>query len=88
MDQQIRDDDKDNLSNIESDKSGLVKHRKDYTNNPSIGFQNINNLSEKTIYLREICLKTPVDILCVDIKTSSTNLLLHQVKLQIYTIIF
>ena len=88
MDQQIRDGDKDNLSNIESDISGLVKLRKDYTNNPSIGFLNINNLSEKIIYLREICLKTPVDILCVDIKTSSTNLLLHQVKLQIYTIIF
>ena len=88
MDQQIRDDDKDNLSNIESDISGLVKLRKDYTNNPSIGFLNINNLSEKIIYLREIYFKTPVDILCVDIKTSSTNLLLHQVKLQIYTIIF
>ena len=66
MDKQIKGDDKENLSNIESDVSGLVKHRKDYINNPSIGYLNINNLSEKIIYLREICLKTSIDILCVD----------------------
>ena len=48
----MRGDDKDNLSNIESDVSGLVKLRKDYINNPSIGYLNINrkdNLSEKFV---------------------------------------
>ena len=66
MDKQIKGGDKENLSNIESDISGLVKLRKDYINSPSIGYLNINNLSEKIIYLREICLKTSIDILCVD----------------------
>ena len=45
----MRGDGKDNLSNIESDVSGLVKLRKDYINNPSIGYLNINSLSEKII---------------------------------------
>ena len=66
MDKQIKGDDKENLSNIESDVSGLVKLRKDYMKNPSIGYLNINSLSDKIIYLREICLKTSIDILCVD----------------------
>ena len=66
MDKERRGDDKDNLSNIESDVSGLVNLRKDYINNPSIGYQNINNLSEKIISLREICLKTSINILYVD----------------------
>ena len=66
FDKQIRGDDKDNLSNIESDVSGLVKLRKDYINNPSIGYLNINSRSEEIISLREICLKTSIDILCVD----------------------
>ena len=66
MHKQIKCDDKENLSNIESDVSGLVKLRKDYINNPSIGYLNINSLSEKVIYLREICRKTSINILCVD----------------------
>ena len=66
FDKQIRGDDKDNLSHIESDVSGLVKLRKYYINNPSIGYLNKNSLSEKIISLREICLKTSIDILCVD----------------------
>ena len=52
LDKQIRGDDKDNLRNVESDVSGLVKLRKDYINNPSIGYLNINrkdNLSEKFV---------------------------------------
>ena len=57
LDKQIKNDNKDNLSNIESDVSGLVKLRKDYINNASIGCLNINSLFEKIIYLREICLK-------------------------------
>ena len=66
MDKQIKGDDKANLSNVKSNVSGLVKFRKDYINNPSIGYLNINSLSEKIIYLREICLKNSIDILCVD----------------------
>ena len=53
----MRCDGKDNLGNIESDVSGLVKFRKYYINNPSIGYLNINSFSEKIISLREICLK-------------------------------
>ena len=66
MDKQINGDDKEKLSNIERDVSGLVILRKDYINSPSIGYLNINSLSEKIIYLRDICLKTSIDILCVD----------------------
>ena len=66
MDKQIRVGDRDNLRSIESDLSGLVKLRKDHIDNPSIGYQNVNSLSEKIIYLREICLKTLIDILCVN----------------------
>ena len=66
LDKQIKGNDKKNLSNIESDVSGLIKLRKDYINNPSIGYLNTNSLSEKITYLREICLKTSIDILCVD----------------------
>ena len=66
LDKKIKSNDKDKLSTIESDVSGLVKLGKDYINSPSIGYLNINSLSEKIIYLREICLKTSIDILCVD----------------------
>ena len=34
--------------------------------NNRIGYLNTNSLSEKTIYLREIYLKSSIDILCVD----------------------
>ena len=54
LDKQIRCDDKDNLSNIDSDVSGLVKLRKDYMNNPSIGYLNIKNPSEKIISQRNL----------------------------------
>ena len=66
MDKQIKGDDKDNLSNIELDVPSLLILEKDYIINSSIGYQNINSLSEKIIYLREICLQTSFDILCVD----------------------
>ena len=52
LDKQIWGDDKDNLNNIESDVSGLVKLRKDYINNPSIDYLSINSLSEMIISLR------------------------------------
>ena len=50
----MRGDDKDNLSNIESDVSGLVKLSKDYINNLSIGYLNINSLSQKIISQRNL----------------------------------
>ena len=66
MDKQIKGDYKDNLSNINSDVSGLVRLRKGYINNPSIDCLNVNSLSEKITYLKEICLKTSINILCID----------------------
>ena len=43
----------------------LLKLRKDYENNPIIGYLNINHLSSKIDYLREICSKSPIDVLCI-----------------------
>ena len=54
LDKERRGDDKDNLSNIESDVSGLVKLSKDYINNLSIGYLNINSLSQKIISQRNL----------------------------------
>ena len=48
------------------DLHDLVNLRKDYENNPIIGYRNINHLSSKTDYLREICSKSTIDILCID----------------------
>ena len=48
------------------DPHDLAKLRKDYENNPIIGYLNINHLSSKIDYLREICSKSPIDILCID----------------------
>ena len=47
LNKQIKGDDKYNLSNIESDVSGLIKLRKNYISNPSFGYLNINSHSEK-----------------------------------------
>ena len=35
-------------------------------NNPIIGYLNINHLASEIDYLREICSKLPIDILCID----------------------
>ena len=45
---------------------GLAKLRKENPNNPNIAYLNINSLREKIISLQEICLKSSIDILCVD----------------------
>ena len=45
---------------------GLKKLRKENPNNPNIAYLNINSLREKIISLQEICLKSSIDILCVD----------------------
>ena len=73
MDEKIKGDSKENLSNIESDVSGLVKLRTVYKNNPSIGCLNISSLSEDIIYLRETCFKTSIDILCIDETTLDSS---------------
>ena len=45
---------------------GLIKLGKEHSNNPNIAHLNINCLREKIISLPEICLKSFIDILCVD----------------------
>ena len=49
-----------------SDLPGLIKLRKENTNNPNIAYFNINSLREKLISLQEICLKSSIDVLCVN----------------------
>ena len=51
---------------IKLDIDGLIKVRNSYTNNPIIGYLNINTLQNKIISLREIIAKVPLDVFCVD----------------------
>ena len=44
----------------------MIKVRNSYPNNPIIGYPNINTLQNKTINLREIIAKTPLDVFCID----------------------
>ena len=55
-----------NLKDNNFDLHDLVKLRKDYENNLIIGYLNINHLSSKIDYLREIYIKSPIDILSID----------------------
>ena len=48
------------------DLHDLVKLRKDYENNSIIGYLDIKHLSSKTDYLRDICSRSSIDILCID----------------------
>ena len=57
---------KDLAEKSKSDLLGLIKLRKENPNDPNIAYLNINSLREKITSLREICLKSSVDILCVD----------------------
>ena len=57
---------RDLTENSKSDLLGLIKLRKGNPNNPNIAYLNINSLSEKFLSLRETCLKSSIDILCVD----------------------
>ena len=50
------------------DLHDLVKRRKEFENNPIVGYLNINHLSSKIDYLREIYSKSPINILCRDEK--------------------
>ena len=45
---------------------GLIILRKLYTNNPIIGYLNINSLRDKITQLREVYWKAPIDLLCID----------------------
>ena len=55
-----------NRKSSNSDLHDLVKLRKDCEKNPIIRCLSINHLSSKIDYLREICSKSPIDILCID----------------------
>ena len=57
---------KDLTEKSKSDLLGLIKLRNENPNNPNIAYLNINSLREKIVNLREICLKSSIDILCVD----------------------
>ena len=57
---------KDLAEKSKSDLLGLIKLRKENPNDPNIAYLNINSLREKITSPREICLKSSVDILCVD----------------------
>ena len=48
------------------DLQDLIKLRKEFENNPAIGYLNINHLRSKTDDLRDICSKSPIDVLCID----------------------
>ena len=54
---------KDLIEKSKSDLIALIKLRKENPNNPNIAYLNINSLREKIISLREICLKSFIDIL-------------------------
>ena len=62
----------------------LVKLRKDYENNPIVGYLNINHLFSKIDHLRKICSKSPIDILCIDeIKLDSSYTQMLNLKSQV-----
>ena len=44
----------------------LKELRNSYNKNPTIGYLNINSLRYKIISLRELLLKAPIEILCID----------------------
>ena len=67
LDNPQRDSDiKDLTEKSKSNLLALIKLRKRNPNNPNIIYLNINSLREKIISLREICLTSSIDILCVD----------------------
>ena len=53
-------------TNYNLDIQKLINLRKLYTNTPIIGYLNINSLGNKITQLREVCRKTPVDVLCIN----------------------
>ena len=57
---------KDLTEKSKSDLLGLIKLRKENPNDLNIAYLNINNLREKIISLREIYIKSSIDVLCVN----------------------
>ena len=55
-----------NVFSSENDVDSLIEITKSYHENPIVAYLNINCLSNKIINLREILLKAPIDILCID----------------------
>ena len=53
-------------SNAEFDIQDVIDIRESHHNNPIICYSNINNVHNEIVNLREICFKTPVDILSID----------------------
>lgn len=78
--------DRQGKGNIDSDVSGLIKLKTEYPNNPNIAYLNISSLSEKLTNLRELRLKTLIDILQIDetamLDSSYTNAKFHIIEYQ------
>ena len=66
------------------DLHDLVKLRKYYEINPNIGYLNINHLSIKVDYPREICSKSPIDILCTDERKLDSSYPEAQFEIPVY----
>ena len=58
--------------------------RKLYTNNPIIGYLNIISLTNKMTQLREVCRKTPIDLLCIDETKLNASFLDTQFHIEVY----
>ena len=54
------------INNLESGVSGLIDLRKEFPNNSMIGRLKIDSLGNKINYLREVFLKCPFDMVCID----------------------
>ena len=55
--------------NYNLDIEELISLRKLHTNNPIIGYLNINSHKNKITQLREVCRKAPIDVLCTCYET-------------------
>ena len=62
----------------------MINLRKGYKNNPLIGNINITSLREKTVSLREVLSKAPIDMLCVDQTKPDASFPDHQFKISRY----
>ena len=51
---------------INLDLQNLIEFRKEFENNPAISYLNIKHLGSQTDGVRNICCKSPIDVLCTD----------------------
>lgn len=86
LDRQGKGNGTEKLRNIDSDVSGLIKLKTEYPNNPNIAYLNISSVSEKLTNLRELRLKTLIDILQIDetamLDSSYSNAKFHIIEYQ------